>query len=129
VSTKPGAGQNVLVKIKSIVEKYLRDQMFPRLRVNDDKTIFTSKKRRRVVTGLTLTSEEKISIGRKKKREIKALCYRFTKRELLSKDVAYLRGYLSFVSSVEPIFIESLRKKYGTEVIEQILGAPLVQRK
>jgi RNA-directed DNA polymerase len=120
---------DVLTEIKLVVERALKNQESPRLSINEDKTIFTSKKRIRMVTGLTLTSDEKVSIGRDKKREIKTLCYLFKKGELAAERIAYLRRYLSFVHSVEPRFMDSLRKKYGTEVVERILGAPLVQRK
>lgn len=120
---------NVLSEIKLIVKKALEDQKSPRLFINDDKTVFTSKKRSRVVTGLVLTSEEKISIGRVKKREIRTLCFKFASGNLPPESLSYLRGYLSFVSSVEPKFIDSLRKKFGAEVMQRILGAPLLARK
>ena len=119
-------GPNVLSKVRHLVENTLRDQLSPRLHINDDKTSFTSKKRRRSVTGLTLTSENKISIGREKKREIRTLCYQFLANELSPERVAYLRGYLSFVRSVEPSFIESLRSKYGSDTIERIFDAVLI---
>lgn len=120
---------NVLFEIKLFVEKALEDQTSPRLRINEGKTIFTSKKRRRMVTGLVLTSEKRISIGRKKKREIRALCFQFKSGALNSERLSYLRGYLSFVSSVEPEFINSLWKKYGADTMQKIVGSPLVRRK
>lgn len=121
--------KNVLSSVKLIVEETLRDQFYPRLRINDEKTSFTSKKRRRSVTGLTLTSEDKISIGRDKKREIKTLCHIFQTGALSPERLAYLRGYLSFVHSVEPTFIDSLRRKYGTETMDRIFDALLVRLK
>jgi hypothetical protein len=120
---------NVLTEIKSVVETTLEAQISPRLRINGSKTVFTSKKRLRRVTGLTLTSDDKISIGRAKKREIKTLCYQFTNGTLPAGRIAYLRGYLSFVHSVEPTFVENLRRKYGPDVLQRIMGAPLAQRK
>jgi RNA-directed DNA polymerase len=120
---------NVLAEILEIVKKALVEQASPRLRINFDKTIFASRKRRRVVTGLILTPEKKVSIGRDKKREIKALCYQFGKGSLSVDAASYLRGYLSYVNSVEPAFIESLRDKYGSEVMERILEATPVRRK
>lgn len=120
---------NVLSEIKLVVAGTLRDQAYPRLRINDEKTSFTSKKRRRSITGLTLTSDGEISIGRDKKREIKTLCHTFQKGELSSERLSYLRGYLSFVRSVEPTFIASLRRKYGEETMDRIFDALLVRLK
>jgi retron-type reverse transcriptase len=120
---------NVLVEMKGIVEKLVKEQKFPRLSINDEKTSFTSMKRRRAVTGLILTSEKKISVGRAKKREIKALCHLFRNGGLPVDGVAYLRGYLSFVYSVEPSFIASLRQKFGDEIMNRILDSKLVSLK
>lgn len=120
---------NVLTDIHKVVIKTLSDQTSPRLNINEEKTIFTSKKRRRLITGLVLNSTNKISIGRKKKREIKTLCYQFSVGKLPSDKASYLSGYLSYVRSVELSFIHALQKKYGPEVIEKIIGTPLVQRK
>jgi RNA-directed DNA polymerase len=119
---------NTLTEIKAVVEAALQAQASPRLCINGVKTVFTSKKRIRRVTGLILTSESKISIGRAKKREIKTLCYQFKNGTIPVGGVAYLRGYLSFVRSVEPEFLESLRRKYGSDVLQRIMGPPLVQR-
>ena len=45
------------------------------------------------------------------------------------KDVSYLRGYLSFVTSVEPEFVAALHGKYGRETIVEVMQSELVQRK
>lgn len=120
---------NVLSEIHAIVDAYLGKQKSPRLKLNKDKTSFTSKKRRRMVTGLVLTSDQKISIGRDKKREIKTLCHKFSKNELAVDRVSYLRGYLSFVHAVEPAFIDRLREKFGGELVEEIMDMTPVSRK
>lgn len=120
---------NILAEVVEIVKKALIEQPSPKLRINFDKTIFASKKRRRVVTGLVLTSDSRVSIGRDKKREIKALCHQFCKGVLSVDSLSYLRGYLSYVSSVEPDFIGVLQTKYGADVIEGIVSATPVKRK
>jgi RNA-directed DNA polymerase len=120
---------NVLDEIHEIVANTLLNQFSPRLTINEEKTAFTSKKRRRLVTGLVLTSGNRVSIGRAKKREVKTLCYRFSSGKLLPDQVSYLTGYLSYVRSVEPAFIQSLQRKYGDEIMQKIMGSPLVRRK
>jgi RNA-directed DNA polymerase len=120
---------NILVDIRQIVTHALPAQTSPRLNINDEKTVFTSKKRRRLVTGLVLTSANKLSIGRDKKRELKTLCHQFRIGNLSPEKASYLKGYLSYVRSVEPAFIESLRRKFGGEIMQRIIEAALIRRK
>jgi RNA-directed DNA polymerase len=91
----------------------------PLLQINNEKTVFTSRKRRRLVTGLVLTPAGSISLGRKRKRFIKSMVFQKTKHKLQSEQLTYLEGMLSYARSVEPAFVEALRKKYGSPAIEQ----------
>ena len=120
---------NVLAGVLAELRKSLTKQRQPQLRINEKKTTFTSRKRRRIVTGLILSSENKVSLGREKKRKIKSLVYRFVQQRLDLKELSYLRGYISYVNAVEPSFIKSLERKYGTEVMNQIRRAPTISRK
>jgi RNA-directed DNA polymerase len=118
-----------LKSIHQFVRETVARTLSPRLTVNDEKTVFTSKKRHRSVTGLVLTPTNQISIGRDQKRTVKALCHKYKHSKLPLGQASYLRGYLAFVSSVEPRFIESLKAKYGAELIQTILGETPVRRK
>jgi RNA-directed DNA polymerase len=95
----------------------IRLRKSPALGINDEKTIFTSRKRRRAVTGLILTPEGRVSLGRKKKRYIRSLIFQLTRRQLSDKECNYLRGFISFAMSVEPTFIQSLEAKFGADVL------------
>ncbi len=76
---------NVLDKIlKNVIEEVSLIQN-PKLSINNQKTVFTSRKRQRNVAGVVLTSDNKLSIGRKQKRLIKSLVYTF-KNGKLSQD-------------------------------------------
>jgi RNA-directed DNA polymerase len=98
---------------------YIKTMQCPTLRLNEKKTVFTSRKHCRRVT--TLTSGSKISLGRDKKREIKALVCRASQGRLEPDRLTYLRGYLSFARNVEPTFLANMRTKYGPDVIEGII--------
>ena len=74
------------------------------------------------ITGLVLTNEGEVSVGRTKKRQIKTLVYRYTKGLLVDDEESYLSGYLSFCWSVEPDFIHRLEKKFGNRVISDLRG-------
>lgn len=112
--------QGKLSEILEVLKKYLKEHSSPTLLINHDKTIYTSKKRKKVITGIVITSDGKKSIGRKKKKFIKGLVYKYTREELEQKEITYLRGYLSYIKSIEPEFISSLSRKYGDDVISMI---------
>lgn len=112
---------SVLQVFPQHIESVLEKLEYPRLRTNTQKTAFLSKKGRRNVTGLVITNEEKVSIGRSKKRQIKSLVFRCQQGSISQEEAAYLEGYLWFVKDVEPTFLRSLERKYGVELISQIM--------
>jgi len=105
---------NVLERVLNDLKADLGQRPYPVLRINEEKTVFTSRKRRRLVTGLVLTPAGTISLGRHRKRVIKSLVYRNSQGRLQPEQVASLKGMLAYAQSVEPSFIERLRRKYGS---------------
>jgi hypothetical protein len=120
---------NALFRIPSMVEDVLAVEASPRLQINNKKTILSSRKHRRMVTGVILTSDKKISIGRKKKRWLRSACFKFINGDLTANEASRLRGYLSFVHSVEPQVIVGLKKKFGEASINRILRQSLLPLK
>ena len=114
---------NVLSDLLKSVEAYLSNQPFPKLRINHEKTVFTSRKRLRKVTGLVLTSDRKISIGRHQKRILKSMVLKLIKKELNHVQTALLQGWIAYVRSVEPAFIVSMQRKYSID-FEKIFLLP-----
>lgn len=110
------------------LHKDLEERTSPKLRINDKKTVFTSRKRKRLVTGIVLTSKSELSLGRRNKRKIRGMIHRFLMNALDEQARSYLTGYLSFANSVEPSFIQSLRRKYGSETIDRLRTMPSVER-
>jgi hypothetical protein len=107
-TNQPHVLDNILARLR----ESLNAGGAPTLRINDRKTAFSSRKRRRLAAGLVLTSDRKISIGRHKKRVLKSLVYKLKNKELQSEQVVHLRGWIAYLHSVEPAFVESLEKKY-----------------
>lgn len=112
--------QDKLSTVLEVLIKYIKDSKHPKLIINNEKTIYTSKKRKRIITGIVITSDGKKSVGRSKKRYIRSLVYKFVKNELSEEKISYLRGYLSYITSIEPEFIFRLNNKFGEDVIEKI---------
>jgi hypothetical protein len=123
------AQPRVLEPVLENVREHVRRQAAPRLKINEAKVRLTSKKRRVQVTGLVINDLQQVSIGRSKKRLIKALVHKFSQNALTAEKLSYLTGYLAFVQSVEPTFLRSLEMKYGHDVIGAISGTRAVRLK
>ncbi len=107
--------QDALRPVEDFVAEALRESRCPRLVVNQRKTVRSSMKTGRRVLGLVLSSEKKVSIGRKKKRYTRSLVFKAIGPGLEPAEVSRLNGMLSFFKSVEPSFLASLRKRYDKE--------------
>lgn len=91
-----------------------------RLIINNNKIIYSSKAHNRHITGVNLTNNNKLSIGRDRKRYITSLVFKFKEGKLSNVDINHLRGLISFAYNIEPTFIERLEKKYGDSTIKSI---------
>lgn len=114
---------NTLKKLELDLQQVIRDSCPIRLEINQDKTVHTSKKRGRYVTGLVISSKDEISVGRTRKRQLRAQIDHFRTGRLTADEVIALKGYLSFLNSVEPDHIERLRAHYGTEVMSELFSS------
>ena len=113
---------NELSDLESAVGKIAHGYRFAKLRLNYDKSAFMSKRYRRSITGLVITSDNKLSLGRKKKREIKSLIYRSIFEELPRDKCSYLQGLLAFAMDADPEFVASLSEKYGSDIVRSLSG-------
>ena len=86
----------------------------PKLTLNEKKTVFSSKKFNRHVTGITITNDEKASIGRSRKRSIKTRVYLATEENV--KQLEELKGIIAFAMSIEPNFAKGLWVKYPKQM-------------
>lgn len=93
----------------------------PRLTINPEKTVFSSKKCRRIVTGLVLTNDNKISLGRERKRALRAGIFRFYQGDLSREETVRLAGHLAFALDVEPAFVHRMVARYGFDLVKTLL--------
>lgn len=115
-------GPNALEGISAEIENISRNYEHVFLRINRRKTAYLSRRYKRSITGLVITPDHKVSIGRARKREIKSMVYNFLNGDLEGEDLSRLRGLVAFAMDAENSFFQSLRNKYGEEVLERILG-------
>lgn len=70
------------------------------------------RKAKRVVTGLVLTPDRLISLGRDRKRAIRTKVYLYQIGKLSVEETTSSKGLLAFANDVEPRFISALRHKF-----------------
>ena len=106
-----------LTGVQSSVARVIRNQAYPKLEIHPAKTTYATKKFHRSVTGLTLSNERQVTLGRDRKRLIRAQVHRASLGQLSMEETAKLSGMLAFVHAVEPSFIETLSAHYGSHVL------------
>lgn len=115
---------DMLQGLEKAILQAKRDTPHLSLRLNKQKTAYLSRKYARRITGVIITPDHKLSIGRDRKREIKALVHQWLDGRLPMEDVHRMRGLLAFTHDIEPAFELSLRAKYGEKPIDEILRNP-----
>ena len=99
----------------ALIVKSKRNIPHLQLRMNHQKTAYLSKKYNRKVAGVVITPQHTLSIGRERKREIKALIHKWTKGEVEPEKFYYLRGLFAFAIDIEPQFEARMIDKYGKQ--------------
>lgn len=112
--------RDVLFELPSAIRKLTNEMFGGKIKINTEKTVYSSKASNRHVTGITLTNDEKISIGRNNKRIISAMMHRFSLDMLNEKQIETLQGKLSYANHIEPDFISRMQKKYGEPIISSL---------
>lgn len=107
--------------VYAFIRELCNEMPYPRLRLNEEKTVFASKKHRRQLTGLVLTNDGKPSLGREKKRLIRSMAHRFSLNELPQDQVLHLRGLLAFAFSIEPLFFNSISRMIGEDAFQRLM--------
>lgn len=111
----------VLDQVHRFVRQLCKEMAYPRLALHSGKTVFTSRKRNRQLTGLVLTNEGDVSLGREKKRELRAMVHRASLGQLDHDSTQRLRGLLAYVQSVEPEFLVSVERMVGKDALLAII--------
>jgi RNA-directed DNA polymerase len=105
--------------IEASIATWLRNSASPRLHLNQQKRGLYLRGMKQMVTGLVLTPNGQISLGRDRKRRLSAGVNNIRKgKKNDQKHVAKVQGWLAFANSVEPSFVQRLEKKYGGIVVQ-----------
>jgi len=121
--TVSGESIGKLIKFEKLLESVLASNKGVQFSLNSKKRGIYGPGERRMVTGIILTPDGGISIGRERKREISALVHRYSLDISDTATIMKTKGLLAFAFSVEPSFFESIRKKYGEGLIHRLMRA------
>lgn len=109
-----------LNSVDRILKAVVRDMKSPVLTINVEKTVLATKKYRRVITGLVLANDGRVTIGRDRKRNIRSAVFSALNGSKTAEEIQQLVGFLAFINSVEPEFLNKLKVKYGEDFVDRL---------
>lgn len=112
--------KNVLFDVPKLIEKTLKSEGYKNIHINREKTVFTSKGHNRHVTGITISNDGELTIGRCKKRFLSAAIHKFSSGKMEGNEIETLKGNASFAFFIEPEFRVRMEKKYGADTLEHL---------
>tara|TARA_R110001583_G_scaffold170238_1_gene323650 strand:- start:7192 stop:8148 length:957 start_codon:yes stop_codon:yes gene_type:complete len=112
--------KNSLFEVPKLIESTLKTNFAKRITIKASKTVFSSKAHNRHITGVTITNEGELSIGRDRKRYISSLIHKFKLDLLVQDEIEHLKGLLGFAFHVEPVFRDRMIKKYSEKTMCEI---------
>ncbi len=104
------------------VEVLLKLNTYGNIKINKEKTVYSSKGHNRHVTGITLANNNQLSIGRERKRLISSMIHNFKYEKLQPQKIEELKGLLAFAKHIEPTFYERMNKKYGQQIVSFLVS-------
>lgn len=116
-----------LVTISNKIRKILSSLRYPKILLNDKKSVSISHKNRVTITGLNVTHDGNVSLGRDKKKMISSMVHRLVNEKLSVEEKRRLWGWLSYIKDVERPFYERLEVRYGSEMINGALMAESIE--
>lgn len=109
--------KDILAPVEEAIRVLAAAHIEPKLKIKENKTLHLSRAGHRSVTGLVLTPQGRISLGRDRKREIRTLTYLALKNRLDASQRLRLVGLLSFAFDNEPEFVGSLSMKFDMDIV------------
>jgi RNA-directed DNA polymerase len=109
-----------LNQVEKILRRTIKEIKSPSLTLNESKTVLATKKYKRFVTGLTLTNDGNVSLGRERKRKIRAALKHYADNKLDIQEQAKLAGLLAFASDIERDFVSRMERKYGSDLLRAL---------
>lgn len=119
---------SAIVKFERFARELIAKTKSPLLIFNEEKRGLYGKGQRRMVTGLIITPEKQLSIGRERKRLISSMIHKVTIGPVGAELLGTVKGLLGFCLATEPTFVSRMREKYGDNTIDYILRSETPKR-
>jgi retron-type reverse transcriptase len=116
------SNKDILFEVPQEVRLLAKELYDGQLTIKESKTVFSSKAHNRHVTGITITNEGDLSLGRERKRYISALVHKYRNGVLPSEDLDHLKGLLAFSKDIEPNFFRRIEAKYSKDVLSRLMS-------
>lgn len=107
---------DVLGKLEQNVRERIARSKHPALILNDKKRVAVGRGSAMTVTGLTLSNEGFVTVGRERKRGVRSGAMQYIKGLLNEEQTVRLKGEIAFVISVEPNYKFVLWNTYGASI-------------
>ena len=127
--TASGETVEAVLRFEKFARSLIARTKSPRLIFNEGKRGLYGKGQRRMVTGLVITPDKRVSIGRDRKRIISAMLHKVAIGVSDPVNLGKVKGLLGFCLATEPSFVSRMRSKYGNRVIDEVLRAEVPKRR
>ncbi|WP_413488142.1 retron St85 family RNA-directed DNA polymerase [Shewanella baltica] len=109
-----------LLEAEKELKVLIEETQTPLLVLNDKKRVLIGGHKSKRVTGVVITHENKLSVGRYKRKKVRAMLHLYVNSKLNEQDIPILHGTLSYIKSIEESYYKSLRDKYGDAVFTKL---------
>lgn len=109
-----------LTRVEPALLRAIGDTQYPNLRINAAKSVTATPKYRRVVTGLVLALDGKVTVGRERKRQIRSMLHHASLGHLDTEEIEKLKGLVAFAYDIEPEYFRNAVEKLGDALPQSI---------
>jgi len=119
-----------LADVESVLAKFLLDELGPEFTINRKKSKLTKIGRKVAILGMVVLPSGHVTLDGEVKRKIEYQLHFYIKDrsrllELFNQDMEagleQLAGHISHVNTADPAYLDKLRRKYGSTVIDSFL--------
>jgi RNA-directed DNA polymerase len=119
-----------LANIQETLTELIREHLGPEFSINRSKSKLTTVGRKVKALGMVILPSGQISVDMNIKKKVESQLYFFIKDRArllaifnndMESGLQQLAGHVSHINSADPTYLEKLRRKYGTTVIDSFL--------
>ncbi|MBF4307934.1 RNA-directed DNA polymerase, partial [Vibrio anguillarum] len=95
--TLSASSRECLLEAEEELKVLIEETQTPLLVLNDKKRVLIGRNRSKRVTGVVITHENKLSVGRYKRKKVRAMLHLYSNDKLNEQDIPILHGTLSYI--------------------------------